>query len=122
MEVKKMVEKWEIWNEKEKVAKSEEEDIKLVPQKFHKWIHIFEKKVSERMLMKKLWDYMIEVKNEFMPRKGKFYLLLREERKEIHKFIKEQLRKRYIRPLKSPQTALVFFVGKNSKKRMIQDY
>ena len=117
-----MVEKWKIWDEKEKVAKSEEEDIKLVPQKFHKWIHIFEKKVSERMLMKKLWDYMIEVKNEFMPRKGKFYLLLREERKEIHKFIKEQLRKRYIRPLKSPQTALVFFVGKNSKKRMIQDY
>jgi len=117
-----VVEKWEIWDEKEKVAKYEEEDIKLVPQKFHKWIHIFEKKVSERMPMRKLWDYMIKVKDEFMPRKRKFYLLLREERGEIHKFIKEQLRKRYIRPLKSPQTTLVFFVEKNSKKRMVQDY
>jgi len=33
------------------------------------------------------------------------------------------LRKGYIRPSKSPQTALVFFVGKkNGKKRMVQDY
>ena len=54
MKVKKMVEKWEIWDEKEKVAKSEEEVMKLVFQKFHKWIHIFEKKVSKRMPIKKL--------------------------------------------------------------------
>ena len=33
------------------------------------------------------------------------------------------MRKEYIRPSKSPQTALVFFVGKkNNKKRMVQDY
>jgi len=33
------------------------------------------------------------------------------------------LRKEYIRPSKSPQTALVFFVEKkDSKKRMVQDY
>ena len=38
-------------------------------------------------------------------------------------FILEQLRKGYIRPLKSPQTAPVFFIGKkDDKKRMIQDY
>ena len=47
----------------------------------------------------------------------------REERKEVYKFILEQLRKEYIRPLKSPQTAPVFFVGKkNSKKQIVQDY
>ena len=47
----------------------------------------------------------------------------REERKEVYKFISEQLRKEYIRPLKSPQTAPVFFVGKkNSKKQIVQDY
>ena len=33
------------------------------------------------------------------------------------------MRKGYIRLLKSPQTALVFFVGKkDGKKRMVQDY
>ena len=58
-----------------------------------------------------------------MPRKRKVYLLSRKERREIHKFIKEQLRKGYIRPLKSLQMAPVFFVeNKESKKWMVQDY
>ena len=58
-----------------------------------------------------------------MLRKGKVYLLLREERKEVCKFISEQLRKEYIQSSKSPQTVLVFFVGKkNKKKRIVQDY
>ena len=34
-----------------------------------------------------------------------------------------QLRKEYIRPLKSPQTSPVFFMGKkDKKKRMVIDY
>jgi len=49
--------------------------------------------------------------------------LSREEREEVREFVKEQLRKGYIRPSKSPQTVLVFFVGKkDGKKRMVQDY
>jgi len=35
MEVKKMAEEWDIWNEKKEVAKSEEEAKKLVPEQFH---------------------------------------------------------------------------------------
>jgi len=63
------------------------------------------------------------VKEVFVPRKGKVYLLSREEREEVRKFVKEQLRKGYIQPLKSPQMAPVFFVGKkDGKKRMVQDY
>jgi len=58
-----------------------------------------------------------------VPRKGKVYPLSRKEREEVCKFIKEQLRKGYIRPSKSPQMALVFFIRKkNGKKRMVQDY
>jgi len=58
-----------------------------------------------------------------MLRKGKVYPLSREEREEVREFVKEQLRKGYIRPSKSPQTAPVFFVGKkDGKKRMVQDY
>jgi len=49
--------------------------------------------------------------------------LSREEREEVREFVKEQLRKEYIWPSKSPQTALVFFVEKKDrKKRMVQDY
>jgi len=59
----------------------------------------------------------------FLPKKEKIYLLSREKRGEMHKFINKQLKKRYTRPSKSPQTATVFFVGnKNTKKRIVQDY
>ena len=63
------------------------------------------------------------MKEGFVPRKGKVYPLSRKEREEVCKFIKEQLRKGYIRPSKSPQIVLVFFIGKkDGKKRMVQDY
>jgi len=54
VEVRKVTEKWEIWDEKEEVAKSEEEAKKLVPENFHRWIKMFEKKQSERMPTRKL--------------------------------------------------------------------
>ena len=58
-----------------------------------------------------------------MPKKGKIYPLSRVEREEVQKFVKDQLRKRYIRPSKSLQTSPVFFVlKKNDKKRIMQDY
>jgi len=47
----------------------------------------------------------------------------RQEKEKVQEFMEEQLRKEYIRPSKSPQTSLVFFVGKkNKKKRIVQDY
>jgi len=105
------------------VAKSEEEAKKLVPENFCRWIKVFGKKQSERMSTRKLWDHAIEIKEGFVPRKGKVHPLSREEREEVREFVKEQLRKGYIQPSKSPQTALVFFVGKkDGKKRMVQYY
>ena len=47
----------------------------------------------------------------------------REEREEVQEFIAEQIKRGYIRPLKLPQTVLVFFIGKkNGKKKIVQDY
>ena len=84
---------------------------------------MFGKKQLERMLTRKVWDHMIEVKEGFVPRKGKVYLLSREEREEVREFVKEQLRKGYIWPSKSLQTVPVFFVGKKDRKKwMVQDY
>ena len=105
------------------MAKLGVEAKKLVLERFYKWIWVFGKKVSERVPIRKLWDHTIEMREGFLPRKEKVYLLSREERKEVHEFIMEQLRKGYIRPLKLPQMAPVFFVGKKDrKKRMVQDY
>ena len=104
---------------------------------------MFGKKQSERMPTRKLWDHIIDVREGFMLKKGKVYPLSREEREEVREsreereevkesreereevreFVKEQLRKGYIWPSKSPQTVPVFFVGKkDGKKRMVQDY
>ena len=92
MEIKKAVEEWETWDEKEKAAKSKEKVKKLVTQRLYKWIYVFGKKTSERMLMRKIQNYIIDVKKGFVLRKRKIYPLSREERGEICKFIEEQLR------------------------------
>ena len=123
MKVKRVAEEWEIQDEEEEAAKSEAEAKKLVLEQFHKWIKVFGKKQLERMPTWKIWDHAIDMKEGFVPRKGKVYPLSREEREKVRKFIQEQLRKGYIRPSKSPQTAPVFFVWKkDSKKRMVQNY
>ncbi len=73
--------------------------------------------------MRKIWDHTIDMRKGFILRKEKVYLLSRKERGEVREFIREQLRKRYIRPSKSLQIAPVFFVGKKDRKKwMVQDY
>ena len=44
VEIKKVAEEWEIWNDEEEIAKLEAEAKKLVLEKFHRWIKVFRKK------------------------------------------------------------------------------
>ena len=70
--------------------------------------------------MRKIWDHAIDLREGFVPKKRKIYLLSRVEREEVQEFVKDQLRKGYIRPSKSSQILLVFFVlKKDRKKRMV---
>jgi len=95
----------------------------MVPQKFIRWRKVFGKMESERMPTKKIWDHAIDLKETFKPQKERIYPLSKDEREEVQKFVDDQLRKGYIRPLKSPQTSPVFFMGKKDrKKRMVMDY
>jgi len=49
--------------------------------------------------------------------------LSKNEKEKVQNFVNNQLRKGYIRPLKSPQTSPVFFVRKKDRsKRMVIDY
>ena len=108
---------------KKKEQQSLKKAKKLVSLRFHNQVYVFGKKASEKILAKKVWDYVVKVKKRFMLRKEKVQPLSRKEREEICKFIKEQLRKEYIRTLKLLQIAPVFFVGKkDDKKLMVQDY
>jgi len=95
----------------------------MVPKKFLKRKKVFRKVESERMPTRKIWDHVIDLKEMFKPQKGKIYPLSKNEREEVQNFVEDQLRKGYIRPLKSPQISLVFFVGKKDRsKQMMMDY
>ena len=111
--------------EKRQVRKTVEEKTveELVPRRFQKWKKVFGKEESERIPTQKPWDHAIELKEGFVPRKGKVYLLLREEREKVQAFMEDQLQKEYIQLSKSLQTLPVYFVAKkNRKRRMVQDY
>jgi len=68
----------------------------MVPRRFHRWMKVFGKVESERMLVRKVWDYAIDLREEFVPSKAKVYLLSRNEREEVQNFVNEHLRKGYI--------------------------
>ena len=88
----------------------------MVPRKFQKWKKVFGKIKSERIPTRKIWDYTIDLKETFKLQKGRIYPFSKDERKEVQKFIDDQLRKGYIRPSKSSQTSPVFFVNKKKKE------
>ena len=107
----------------DKVELDREKVRKIVPQKFHKWLKVFEKVELERIPVRKPWDHAIYLREDFVPRKGRIYLISREKKEKIREFVEEQLRKEYLQLSKLLQTPPVFFVEKkNRKKRIVQDY
>ena len=76
-----------------KVEKTAEE---LVPKEYHQYLKVFSKEELEKMLIRKPWDHMIELKDTFKPKNGKLIPLSREEQEEVSAFIDDQLKKGYI--------------------------
>ena len=79
IEIKKVVEKQKIQDKKKKAAKSEKEAKKLVSLRFYKQIYIFRKKTSKRMPIKRVWDYVIEVKKSLY-QKREIYICCQEKK------------------------------------------
>ena len=52
---------------------------------------MFRKKAIERMLTKMMWDHVIDLKKEFVPKKEKVYLLSRKESKEVRRVDKKEV-------------------------------
>jgi len=74
MEIARMIEEKQ---EKEKNLIEIRMVEKMVPRKFYKYLKMFEKKELERMLMRKTWDSVINLRKEFVLKKKKIYLLSR---------------------------------------------
>ena len=75
-------------DESKKVEKTTEE---LVHKEYHKYLKVFLKEELERMLIRKPWDHVIELKDTFKPKKGRLIPLLHEEQEEVSTFIDDQL-------------------------------
>ena len=69
---------------------------KMVSREFYKYLKVFEKKELKRMRTRKIWDHAIDLREDFVSKKEKIFLLLRIERKEVQEFMKNLLRKRHI--------------------------
>jgi len=111
------------WGRKEEMEIDHHKIEAMVPKQFHWWLKVFVKVESEKMPVWKVWDHAINVKEDFKPSKAKVYLLSRNEREEVQKFVDKHLKKGYIRPSKLQQMSPVFFVGKkDGGKRMVMDY
>jgi hypothetical protein len=102
-------------------AKQEES---ILPTQYLPWKEVFEQKAAEQFPGKRPWDHAIELRDNFKPKKGKIYPLNPLQQNTLDEWIKEQLAKGYIRPLKSPQASPFFFVEKKDAKKLrpCQDY
>ena len=90
---------------------------KMVPKQFHKYMKVFLKQASKRMLIRKPWNHMIEMNHRFEPKKAKNILLSLQEQKEAEEFLNDQLSKGYIQESKSLQTSVVFFILKKDMRK-----
>jgi len=52
-------------------------------------LKVFEKKESERILIRKTWNHAIDLKEDFVPKKEKIYPFSRIEREEVQEFIRD---------------------------------
>jgi len=113
----------EDWGKEEEMEEDHRKIEEIVPKKFLKWRKVSGKVESKRMPTRKIWDHAIDLKETFKLWKGKIYPLSKNVREEVQNFMEDQLRKKYIRPLKSLQMSPVFFVGKkDGTKQMVMDY
>jgi len=84
---------------------------------------VFGKAELKRIPVRKSWNHAINLRKDFIPKKERTYLILREKKEKVRELMEKQSRKGYIRSSKLPQTLLVFFIRKkNEKKKIIQNY
>ena len=53
----------------------------MMPQRFHKQLKVFRKAELKRIPVRKPWNHAINLRKDFIPKKGRTYLILREKKK-----------------------------------------
>ena len=86
----------EDWGREEEIEADYRKIEEMVPKWFHKWLKVFGKVESERILVRKMWNHVIDLNDDFKVSKARVYSLSRNEKEEVQKFINEHLKKGYI--------------------------
>ena len=70
--------KWTIEEKFDNEVKLNREKVrKMVSQRSYQWLKVFKKVELKRILVKKPQDHVINLRKDFVPRKGRTYLILR---------------------------------------------
>ena len=94
-----------------------------VPEKYRKFIHLFEKGVAERLPPHRQYDCKIDLKPGAELKHKAVYPMSERESEVLLTYIQEELKKGYIRPSKSPISSSMFFVKKkDGTLRPVVDY
>jgi len=94
-----------------------------IPPEYHEYLDVFDEKTADRFPKSRVWDHKIEMKPGFEPKAFSAYKLTPEECKQQELFVRENLKKGYIRPSKSPMASPFFFISKkDGRYRPTQDY
>ena len=83
----------------------------IVPPEYHEYLDVFQEEVK-CFPKSRSWDHEIDMKPGFEPRSFKSYNFTPEECEQQEEFIRENLKKGYIRPSKSPMASPFFFISK----------
>jgi len=107
-----------ILNNRDQYEDSDCEDMKTwkahVPEWLHEYENVFSKHKSEKMLLRKLYNHVINfMEGTKLPKPAKVYLLSLVKRNSLDTWIDEELRKGYICSSTSLIAALFFFVKKH---------
>ena len=95
----------------------------LVPEKYHKYLDIFDKEKANWYSEPRPWDHKMEMKTGFELKLFKTYNLTQEEQSELDRLLGENLDKGYIKPSESPMASPFFFVKKKDGELWpCQDY
>ena len=69
------VDEKEDWEREEEIEADHRKVEEMVPKRFHRWLKVFGKVESERMPVRKVWDHVIDLNDNFKASKARVYSL-----------------------------------------------
>ncbi|PNH26348.1 hypothetical protein BJF96_g10337 [Verticillium dahliae] len=107
----------------EELTTEQQERLQNVPKEYWKYEKIFREEVDTVLPKHTHYDHEIPIKEGESPRFNKIYGLNPRQMDTLDEYLKENLRKGYIRPSTSPAGYPILFVPKkNGKERLCVDY